>query len=89
MKKEIESNTLDVIKECIEEKETTKSALARELDVSRQALNGRLNRKDNLSIGTILEILNQLGYSVYVVPDGEEVVNGKKIDIKIKKNKEQ
>lgn len=28
MKKEIESNTLDVIKECIEEKETTNNSIA-------------------------------------------------------------
>ena len=91
MKKEIETNTTDIVKGAIKDSEMTMADYAKELGVSPQALNGRLNRNNNLSIGMIVEMLGKLGYSVYVVPDGKVVKDGKKIDLVLEKkeNKEE
>ena len=81
MRNEIETNTIDVVKEAIKDSDKTMAGYAKDLGISPQALNGRLNRNNNLSIGMIVEMLGKIGYSVYVVPDGNVVKDGKKIDL--------
>lgn len=88
MSNEIETNTIDVVKEAIKDSDKTMAGYAKDLGISPQALNGRLNRNNNLSIGMIVEMLGKLGYSVYVVPDGNVVKDGKKIDLILQKEKE-
>ena len=88
MRNEIETNTIDVVKEAIKDSDKTMAGYAKNLGISPQALNGRLNRNNNLSIGMIAEMLGKIGYSVYVVPDGNVVKDGKKIDLILQKEKE-
>lgn len=88
MRNEIETNTIDVVKEAIKDSDKTMAGYAKDLGISPQALNGRLNRNNNLSIGMIVEMLGKLGYSIYVVPDGNVVKDGKKIDLILQKEKE-
>lgn len=88
MRNEIETNTIDVVKEAIKDSDKTMAGYAKDLGISPQALNGRLNRNNNLSIGMIVEMLGKIGYSVYVVPDGNVVKDGKKIDLILQKEKE-
>lgn len=89
MKNEIKTNTIDVVKEAIKDSDKTMAGYAKDLGITPQALNGRLNRNNNLSIGMVIEMLEKLGYSVYVVPDGKAVKDGKKLDLIIKEEKEE
>lgn len=60
---------------------TTKAGLARKLKCSRSAIHQRLKQK-NMSIDTLDEILDELGYRLVIVPKDEQVngypLSGKK-----------
>lgn len=61
---------IPALKEIIDRSQFTRADLARELDISPQALDVRLNRTDNPKVDTLTAILDILGYRIAFVKKG-------------------
>ena len=66
----------EVIAECIKERGISKAQLARELEMSPQLLNSKINRSKVMTTDAVIKIFNALGYDIVVKnrETGEEIV---------------
>lgn len=70
---------MDIVNGIFEKSTWTKAAVARELNIYAQRLNGWLTEGSSPKVSKMVRILDTVGYELVVVPKGSKLPNGSEV----------